>query len=337
MARAATVVIPAHGDADGLSRLLDALDSQARHGEPLRVIVSDDGSPDPLADAIQSSSFPALEIELVRAEVPAGPGAARNRGLELVRTPWVAFVDGDEIPAPGWLRRLEEIAGDPDSWPAVEGAVDHGEEEARPLAHVGTLADGSHLSGNLAFRRDVLALVGGFDERFYDRRHGLHFREDTELFFRLEAAGVSPRRDETLLVHHPPHPRSLGTPLRHARRYYFDPLLARLHGERFRAFNRRRLVGPLSLRRARHQAAVAHVLGIGLLSGGLVTGSRAATFAGLATGAAGWAANAAALSWGRRVRARDVAPIALVALALPWVYVVWYYRGVVRFRHLPRL
>ncbi len=337
MSRPVTVVVPAHGRTDLLVQLLVTLDRQAAGGEPLPVIVSDDASARPVEQAVSGVELPWLALAEVRSETNGGPGAARNRGLARVQTSWVAFVDSDEQPGPGWLDRLEAIALDPTSPDGVEGLVDSGGDPGTPFTHVGSLAGGSHLSGNLAFRTEVLRAAGGFDERFFHPGLRLHFREDTELFFRLRGSSRRIDHDPELVVQHPPLPASYRAPLRDARRYYFDPLLAREHPERFREFNERRRMGPLSLRRARHLAAVGHVLGVGAGLVALATGRRRAAVAGGAVALGTWGANAAALTWGRRLPARDVAPVAVVALGLPWVYVVFYYRGVARFRHLPRL
>jgi hypothetical protein len=69
----------------------------------------------------------------------------------------------------------------------------------------------------------------------------------------------------------------------------------------------------------------------------LLAGRRRTAAAAAGVAVATWGANAVSLAWGRRVPARDVAPVAAVALGLPWVYVAFYYRGAWRFRHLPRL
>lgn len=337
MTRDVTLVVPVYGRVDELRRLLTAVDDQARGGPPLPVIVADDASPQPVGVQLDPAAYPALVLDVVRSERNAGPGAARNCGLRHVHTPWVAFVDSDEIPAAGWLARLDNLTADESAWPAVEGAVDDGGVDAGPFTHAGTLGEGSHLSGNLAFSTELLRNVGGFDGRFYDPWLRLHFREDTELFFRLEAAGMPLRRDDGLVVHHPPHARTVTSPLRDARRYHFDPLLARLHPEPFRAFNRRRRLGPVPLRSARHAAALAEVGGFALAAASALRGRRGGVAAGSTVATAGWAANVAALAWGRRVEPRDLGPLLLVGLVHPWVYVGFYYAGVVRFRHLPRL
>jgi hypothetical protein len=82
---------------------------------------------------------------------------------------------------------------------------------------------------------------------------------------------------------------------------------------------------------------VVFVLGLAVLVLGLALGNRPLLVAGAAVFVLGWAGSLAALAWGRRVRPGDVLPLLLVSALVPWVYLWNYYRGVVRFRHRPRL
>ena len=78
-----TVVVPTHcrtsAHTDRLSALVAAL-------APLRVVVVDDASPVPPTPA---------GADVHRMTTNSGPGAARNAGLAVVNTPFVAFVDDD--------------------------------------------------------------------------------------------------------------------------------------------------------------------------------------------------------------------------------------------------
>jgi glycosyltransferase involved in cell wall biosynthesis len=332
-----TVVVPAYGGADRLQTLLDALaaQSEAAGGSPLAVVVADDCSPTPLADLVEAPA--GLSLELVRAARNGGPGAARNLGLPLVRTGWVAFLDSDTVPAPGWLDALGRVVAD-GRLDVVEGPVEI-PGEATPFTHATEAhAPGlSHVSCNLALRTETLRRIGGFDERFYDPSRKLHFREDTDLFFRLEDDGCAIGWEPGLVVTHPPLPASFAAPLRLSRRYHFDPLLAREHPQRFEDFVGRRRLGPVTLRAARHDAALLAVGGSIVAVGGAAAGSRGVAALGTAAAAAGWLGTACGLAWGRRVRAADVVPLAAVSAVVPWVYAWHYYRGVARFRHRPRL
>jgi GT2 family glycosyltransferase len=329
-----TVAVPAYGDAASVLRLLADLSAQA--DAPLPVVVSDDASPEPLEPALRAAELPGLELRVVRSGGNGGPGAARNRALAVTETPWIAFLDADERAAPGYVARLHALAADPPAADMVCGRV----VAIRPGAfeHATAIAapEGQYGAGNLLVRTAVLREEGGFDERFYDPRRRLHFREDAELHFRLAAHGRLIAYDPELVVEHPPLPARRWTPVRLARRYYFDPLLAREHPDRFRRLVRERRVGPLPLRRARHDAALLYVAGLGVTAVGVATRRRAIAGSGALGVAAGWAANLAALGYGRSIRPSDVPALAAVAAVVPLTYTWHYARGVIAFRHWPR-
>lgn len=335
-----TVVVPAHGSPTLLARLLDALDSGATAtGTVLDVIVSDDASPQPLADTIDVEAPRSLRLRIVRSDRNGGPGAARNRALRLVETDWVAFLDADMVAGEAWVRRLLHVAATSRA-DGVEGRVEISDSAPpTPFTHATEFSSAGvhHGAGNVVYRTTLLRRVGGFDERFYDARRKLHFREDTELHFRLLASGASIEYDAELVASHPPLQASYLGPLRLARRYYFDPLLASLHPAGFREMNEARRVGPVNLRRARHDAALAAAGGTMVAVLALFSGSRRASAAAAGVAGAGWAATAVALAWRRQVRPAHVLPLAAVSLATPWVYLWNYYRGVIRYRHRPRL
>ncbi|UGQ12655.1 glycosyltransferase [Yinghuangia sp. ASG 101] len=98
-----TVVVPAYRRPDELARCLAALAG-------LSVIVVDDGSPDAASLRDVADAHGAV---LVRHTANRGPAAARNTGLALARSPFVAFVDSDCRPEPGWLDTLVPYFDDP--------------------------------------------------------------------------------------------------------------------------------------------------------------------------------------------------------------------------------
>jgi GT2 family glycosyltransferase len=335
-----SLVVPVHGDAPILAPLLGELESQATEmGATLRVVISDDASPCPITDGIDPDGYRCLEIEVVRSERNRGPGGARNHALAVVETPWVAFLDADVVPMAGWLASLWRLVTDDATADLTEGRmVIPGDDPPTPFTHA-TEAEppAQRVAANMVFRTEVLRAVGGFDERFYDVGRRLHFREDAELAFRLEAAGATIAYDEALLVAHPPLPSSFWVPMRLARRYHFDPLLSRLHPTAFKGMNDVRRIGPVSLRRARHDAATALVVGTVALVVGFLSRRRALVLAGAPIAACGWAANAVALCWRRRVTIEHLPGVAVAAVLVPFVYLWHYWRGVIRFRHRPRL
>lgn len=110
-----TVVIPVRDRADQLDRVLTSVHSpvpgdRAPADLRLRCIVVDDASRDP--DRIREVTQ-AHGVELVPLTTNVGPAGARNAGLELVTTPYVAFVDSDVTVTPRVLLELTRHFADP--------------------------------------------------------------------------------------------------------------------------------------------------------------------------------------------------------------------------------
>jgi GT2 family glycosyltransferase len=151
------------------------------------VIVDDasgDDTPQRLRELASTASLPVVPLILER---NSGPAAARNRGWRASRAPLVAFTDDDCVPQPGWLSALVTGLQDAD---LVQGRtlpdpaqVERGGPFARTM-HV-TAEDGLYQTCNVAYRREVLDQVGGFDEGF---RHP--YGEDVDLGWRAREAGA---------------------------------------------------------------------------------------------------------------------------------------------------
>lgn len=140
-----------------------------------------------------ASPPPELGADRVVDVFPVGLAHARNRGLALATAPIVAFVDDDEVVDPGWVAGL--LAGFADGATGVFGPVQPRDDRglaynryqraeaeifrgrSTPPWRIGT-------GGNMAFRRDVLVDLGGFDPLF---GVGAISRsaEDTEAVLRL--------------------------------------------------------------------------------------------------------------------------------------------------------
>jgi mycofactocin system glycosyltransferase len=224
-----TVVVPVRDRPAGLDRLLAAL--RADPGTAgLPVVVVDDGS---------VAAVPAgVGLRVVRHDVPRGPAAARNAGLRAATTPFVAFLDSDCVPRPGWLQGLRPHLDDPRlavvaprivalsgagsgwfaAYEATVSALDMGPHPApvRPGSAVSYVP-----SAALLARR--AALGEGFDE-------AMHVAEDVDLVWRLAGAGWRVRYEPGAEVAHE-HPGTTGDWLR--RRAFYGTgaaLLAARHG-----------------------------------------------------------------------------------------------------------
>jgi len=81
----------------------------------LEVIVSDDASPDDSVAVVQEFVRRDPRVRLVTAEQNSGPGAARNKALDLARGEWVAIVDSDDIIHPERFEIMLAAARDLDA------------------------------------------------------------------------------------------------------------------------------------------------------------------------------------------------------------------------------
>ncbi|MGS2619264.1 glycosyltransferase family 2 protein [Micromonospora sp. LZ34] len=219
----------------------------------------------------------------------AGPAAARNTGWRVARSPWIVFLDDDVVPAADWCRRLVDDLAVGELVGGVQGVV------RVPLpAHrrptdwervTAGLAEGAWITADMAYRRDTLAAVDGFDERFPRA-----YREDAELAHRVRRAGWELVRGERSVTH-PVRPESRWVSLRTQRGNADDALLRRLYGPYWRTDLR---LPPG--RRPRHVAVTA-AGAVALVAAGLRAraggASRTALGALAAASALGWLAGTA--------------------------------------------
>ncbi|WP_433306293.1 glycosyltransferase family 2 protein [Actinoplanes sp. CA-030573] len=180
-----------------------------------------------------------------------GPAAARNTGWRAARHDWVAFLDDDVLPDPGWLDALAaDLAAAPDDCGGVQGTLRVPlPADRRPTDWervTAGLAAGVWITADMAYRRAALARCGGFDERLPRA-----FREDAELAFRVRRAGWSLHRGHRSVTH-PVRPEGPWVSVRTQRGNADDALLRHLYGPEWRDH-----LGVPPGRRRRHAAITA--------------------------------------------------------------------------------
>jgi len=183
-----SVIIPTCHRPELLAQCLRRLaDSEAE------IIVTDD-SRDDATRVLVERDFPRAHWT---AGPRRGPAANRNHGARVATRDWLAFVDDDCEPQPGWLAALNQATGDAD---AVEGrTLAPGATDSPFEEHVENQAGGVLWSCNFAIRRDAFERLHGFDEDFLEAGG-----EDMELAWRVAQAGLRVRFAPDALVHHPP-------------------------------------------------------------------------------------------------------------------------------------
>ena len=318
-----SVVVATYGRPELLLRCVDALLQQTIAPSHYEIIVVDDGSSREVRERVMSELSKrrrlgrAATLRFLWMPANRGPAAARNHGILAARGAIIAFTDDDTEPCPDWLAQgLQAIAAGAD---AVAGKVEvplppvptDYERDAAGLEHA------EFVTANAFVRRDLLASIGGFDERFRSA-----WREDTDLLFRLRASGAIVRSAPLARVVHPVGPAPWGVSVAQQREVMFDALL-------YKKFPRgyRRYVRPHPP--WEYYAAVASGL-CAILNAFAGRWSLALACFLL------WLAIGAVFAWRRLSHTshapRHVAEMLITSLLIPWVSVYWRARGALRFR-----
>ncbi|MBW9110791.1 glycosyltransferase family 2 protein [Microbacterium ureisolvens] len=104
MPPAVTVIVPGYDVALYAAEALDSLRAQTR-GDWVAILV-DDASTDETGALFDAAASADERFQVVHHREQSGLGAARNTALELVRTPFVGFLDADDRLTPTALERL---------------------------------------------------------------------------------------------------------------------------------------------------------------------------------------------------------------------------------------
>ena len=215
-----SVVVPVRDEERFLAQALESVAAQTH--EPVEVIVVDDGSRD-RSTAI-ARSFPGVRV---LEQAPAGPGAARNRGIAAARGELLTFFDADDLMLPEKLeRQAAHLLAHPET-----GCVlcrhevfteDGGEPPAWAVAPPAWLARNPALEGrgilqplSALARREVVEAVGPFSESF---------GEDLDWLCRVFEAGVRVESVDAVLLRKRIHDANLTHDLGSSRRAMFRAL-----------------------------------------------------------------------------------------------------------------
>jgi cellulose synthase/poly-beta-1,6-N-acetylglucosamine synthase-like glycosyltransferase len=328
-----SVVVPTYRRPDLLERCLRALLAQDLPPSCFEVIVADDAGCQETRCQISTLAAATRERGIcLRYVCPTGmrgPAAARNAGWRAARGHIIAFTDDDCIPAPDWLRRGLAAFGpigaggrSPVGVACVDGAWGR---IVVPLPAVPTdyqrnaaqLAHAELVTANCFYRREALAAVGGFDERF-----ALAWREDSDLHFRLMARGARLVAAQDALVTHPVRPAPWGISVRQQRKSLYNALLYRKHP---RLYRKHIQTAPPW----RYYATVGTLAGVAL---GLLSARRR-----LSLLSGGLWLGLSLEFCARRLRGTSRAPahiaeMVVTSLVIPPLAIFWRLRGALKFR-----
>ena len=181
-----SVIIPTSNTAKTLGSCLDILKSRSANDEPIEVIIVDGDSSDNTLDTARAAGARIIQYD------GKNPAKARNQALATAQGEIVCFTNGDCIPGKDWLSIItaplseSEIIGCKGSYVTSQENVVarfiqlEYEERYDRLRRDETI---DFIDGySAAYRRDILEVNDGFDERFPRL-------EDQELSYRLASRG----------------------------------------------------------------------------------------------------------------------------------------------------
>ncbi len=305
------IVVPTIGR-PSLRELLRSLREAQTAMRPERVVIVDDRR-DVLAplDLGELDGWLAQRTIIVRG-AGCGPATARNIGWRACGAEWIAFLDDDVAVAPDWFVRLrDDLAAATPHHAGSQGRVHvplpAGRAPTDWERNVAALAGAAWITADMAYRRDVLQRVGGFDERF--RRA---YREDADLALRVFDAGYTIAQGARMVIHRIGASTSWSSVSRQTGNAD-DVLMRRLHGPRWRE----RASAPRGM-------ISSHACTVALAAGGTIAfAARARSAAALLLGL--WAARTCAFAW-RRIApgprtSGEIAAMAATSVAIPFAAV----------------
>ncbi|MFC0109918.1 glycosyltransferase family 2 protein [Kibdelosporangium aridum] len=173
----------------GRAHLESCLDAVAKQERPHRILVVDNASDDGSGELARSHhSTP----EVLRLPVNTGYAGGIQAALDVCETPYMAWLNDDAMPKPGWLGALEDALEDPRVG-AASAKLLTGKGETQSIG-VGLTRDGHGIDvtegpifgfcGGAALTRvEALGQVGGVPSEFFC------YYEDTDTSWRLRRHG----------------------------------------------------------------------------------------------------------------------------------------------------
>ena len=102
-----SVIIPLYNKAPYVRKAVESVVGQTFADWELWVV--DNGSTDESSEIV--AEFTDSRVRTVRLEDNIGPGAARNKGVELSTAPWICFLDADDWWEPTFLEEMAGLVG----------------------------------------------------------------------------------------------------------------------------------------------------------------------------------------------------------------------------------
>lgn len=200
MSRPVTVLVTCFNEGAFAIAAIDSVLKQSARADIHRIIVVDDGSSDDTGELLDACAKknPLVQVEHI---ANRGVSGARNHGLQLVKTPFVAFLDGDDLWHPSKLARQLEVIGrssgraamwftgfaefdEDERAPRTPARVHHYAEDEPDTLERFFVLDGPIIPSSAVLRTKALQDAEGFCE-------SIRLFEDMDLWLNLASRGHS--------------------------------------------------------------------------------------------------------------------------------------------------
>jgi glycosyltransferase involved in cell wall biosynthesis len=189
-------IIPAYNCERYLAEAIDSV--LAQNYRPLRIIVIDDGSTDDTAKVAKRFE-PAIQYCF---QTNGGIGSARNRGIELAHSDFIAFLDADDLWLEGKLEHQSQTLNDDREAEAVFGLVQQFEQSSGSAIDVGVPMSGQ-LASSMLIRRESFDRVGPF-------RTDIKLGEFVDWYMRASEKGLRSRMLAQVVLRRRIHGSNIG-------------------------------------------------------------------------------------------------------------------------------
>lgn len=194
-----TVIVPTYKDQEGTNRCIEHLINQEIPKNEYEVIIVDNNE-EPLLYKSVPDNFKIIH------EPKPGSYAARNTGMKYAQGKYIAFTDSDCSPRQDWLKEgigflknNKRVAGNIilESIPGEEvHSFASAYEKGFAFNQEDNASRGESVTANLMIHKDIICLIGPFDEKLYSGG-------DIEWNKRATDNGINIYYAENVVVSHP--------------------------------------------------------------------------------------------------------------------------------------
>jgi cellulose synthase/poly-beta-1,6-N-acetylglucosamine synthase-like glycosyltransferase len=204
-----SVVIPTYNRSTQLSRCLDSLFNQTYPKDRYEIIIINDGSKDNTENVLREYEKKAPCVFIWGTQGNQGIATATNSGISRSKGDFVCFTGDDCIPENDWISQLVDgfqndrigaVGGKVRSY-QINTPIQQFIVDARILDQEGFIKRNTLITGNAAYRKQVLKEIKGFD-------NFLIACVDLDLSIRTQLSGYSIQFTPESVVYHD-HPASI--------------------------------------------------------------------------------------------------------------------------------